>query len=287
MINNFALIVGAMKCGTSSLYQYISSHPQVCPCIKKEPKYFSSHDELDVQEYNDLWPEYDSKIHKIALEASTTYTKIPHLPNCAERIARFEGRFKFIYVVRNPFDRIKSTYIHGQIRGWKTTENFSRNQNIPENLIDSSKYYSQIKEYYSRFPNENIFILTLDDLHCNRQETLLKIFDFLGLDKALNEKISQLREKIYNSKTGHFLVNKNMKKMMNIANHIPVDNGFRTLRNKLKPILGKPVDENKYLLSSRQREEVYLALEEDMMNLRDVYGVDVEKWGFNNKRLKV
>lgn len=35
------MIIGGVKCGTSSLYRYLNSHPQVLPCKSKEPNYFS------------------------------------------------------------------------------------------------------------------------------------------------------------------------------------------------------------------------------------------------------
>lgn len=38
--DRYLLIIGAMKCGTSSLYDYLSGHPQLCPALIKEPEYF-------------------------------------------------------------------------------------------------------------------------------------------------------------------------------------------------------------------------------------------------------
>ncbi|MEO0377749.1 MAG: hypothetical protein AAF329_24750 [Cyanobacteria bacterium P01_A01_bin.17] len=40
MINAFALIIGAMKCGTTSLFHYLAEHPQVSPSRNKEPFFF-------------------------------------------------------------------------------------------------------------------------------------------------------------------------------------------------------------------------------------------------------
>ncbi|HEV7806292.1 MAG TPA: sulfotransferase [Solirubrobacteraceae bacterium] len=36
-------VVGANKCGTSSLYRYLLTHPAVLPCAEKEPNFFGEH----------------------------------------------------------------------------------------------------------------------------------------------------------------------------------------------------------------------------------------------------
>jgi len=72
----YDIIIGAMKCGTSSLYSYLLDHPQICPPIVKEPEFFSENQAHGVQvdNYSDLWS-FDDTVHKYALEASTGYTK--------------------------------------------------------------------------------------------------------------------------------------------------------------------------------------------------------------------
>ncbi len=57
------LIIGGVKCGTSSLYRYLSEHPQVLPCQTKEPQLFSTRNPLRVlwglPRYAALFPEKD------------------------------------------------------------------------------------------------------------------------------------------------------------------------------------------------------------------------------------
>jgi hypothetical protein len=116
----FGLIVGAMKCGTTSLFNYLAAHPEVAACRTKEPNYFSSDDFRpdDPQSYFSLW-NWQPGVHKIAIEASVNYSKIPTNPNCADRIAQFSDcDFRFIYCMRNPFDRIASYVYHGLHAGW-------------------------------------------------------------------------------------------------------------------------------------------------------------------------
>ncbi|PZD73530.1 hypothetical protein C1752_01962 [Acaryochloris thomasi RCC1774] len=291
MIKNFVIIIGAMKCGTSSLYNYIAKHPEICSCIKKEPKFFSTNDTFKMEDYQNLWVDYDPSIHKMALEASTTYTKTPHFPDCAERISEFSKEhdlnFHFIYIMRNPFDRIESTYIDGQVKGWKSTEKLSKTESIHKNLISTSKYFTQVNKYSNYFTNDNILMLSLDELISDKEATLLKVFDFLNLDESISKKCASLLDKVYNSRSEKLVVSSFFKKAARFLEHnIPFDDGFRTLRRKIKKIVGKQVDESLYRLSDYQKEMVYSELEDDMKRLQDVYKFDVKEWGFEFSELK-
>ena len=83
----YAIIIGAMKCGTSSLYTYLEGHPEICPAVGKEPEFFSENQAitLQVDNYSDLWS-FNESVHKYALEASTGYTKYPTEPNVAKNM---------------------------------------------------------------------------------------------------------------------------------------------------------------------------------------------------------
>lgn len=56
-------VIGANKCGTSSLYRYLVENPAVLPCAEKEPNFFGRHPPEDVaarfDEYLALFPTVD------------------------------------------------------------------------------------------------------------------------------------------------------------------------------------------------------------------------------------
>jgi len=56
-------IVGANKCGTSSLYRYLLLNPSVLPCAEKEPNFFGQHSpayvERHLDDYFALFPTVD------------------------------------------------------------------------------------------------------------------------------------------------------------------------------------------------------------------------------------
>lgn len=115
MIKNYIFIVGSMKSGTTSLFSYLEQHPQIAASRDKEPCFFSRSD-IFAKGYNwyeSLW-DWNPASHKIAMEGSTSYTRIPTYSNAAEEIQRFQSRtnssIKFIYIVRHPIERIESHY---------------------------------------------------------------------------------------------------------------------------------------------------------------------------------
>ncbi len=73
----FGLIIGAMKSGTTSLFELLAQHPQISASAEKEPSFFNrDSDDDEWRRYTDLW-RWDPSRHLIALEASTSYSKSP------------------------------------------------------------------------------------------------------------------------------------------------------------------------------------------------------------------
>src|SRR5262245_54570161 len=105
----FVFIIGAMKSGTSSLFKYLQAHPEICAARIKEPEFFSESrpHKQNLARYEDIW-DYDPRTHKYVLEASTGYTAYPMEQNVPENIVKYGIRPKFIYLMRDPFERIES-----------------------------------------------------------------------------------------------------------------------------------------------------------------------------------
>jgi hypothetical protein len=77
------VIIGAMKAGTTSVFQYLSSHPEVVRGKLKEPAFFTFLNfHKGVAWYESLFPQND----KLKCEASTNYTKYPKYGPVAERM---------------------------------------------------------------------------------------------------------------------------------------------------------------------------------------------------------
>ena len=116
----FIFIVGQPKSGTTSLYNWLSKHPEICPSTIKETRFFLDQDSTqprkmkfngkNIDEYLELFP---SKAHTYHLEATPDYLyhELPlniqeHLPNSY-----------FIIIERDPVDRMLSSYRYFQQQG--------------------------------------------------------------------------------------------------------------------------------------------------------------------------
>ena len=108
--DRYALIIGAMKCATTSLFAYLAEHPAIAPATVKEPEFFSKHQghRVDVARYEALF-DFDPDRHRYAMEASTGYTKHGER-GAAAAMHAYGIRPRLVYVVRDPFARIESHY---------------------------------------------------------------------------------------------------------------------------------------------------------------------------------
>lgn len=274
-MENFVLIIGSMKCGTTSLFDYLSQHPQICHCSIKEPNFFASDEnwQKGFDWYQNLW-EWNPKQHTIALEASTHYTKIPKFPNAAERIAQTPANFKFIYMMRNPLDRIESHYNHGQAVGWSTTRN-NRNQTIDRQLIEVSNYTQQITEYYQRFPAQNIMLLDFEQLKNEPFKLLEKVSAFLNLEPNYSW---QNLDKVLNAGNQRIAYPKWWQFLKLTSRYIPMPHALKIWSRGFFGTKNIP----KFTLSAEQKKYIYQELHEDLIKLEQKYGFNISGWSIKD-----
>ena len=270
----FGLIVGAMKCGTTSLFNYLAAHPEVAPCRTKEPDYFSSDDFRpdDPKSYFSLW-DWDPSVHKIAIEASVNYAKIPANLNCADRIAQFSNcDFRFIYCMRNPIDRIESHVYHGLYAGWTQP----LEEGISDHALNVSRYAMQLDAYVERFGRDRILLVVLEEFQKARAEGFRRICEFLEIDPDF-----ELADHgTHNPSSDHYIEHplwnriRGVEPLRRLAQRIPSG-----LRRSILRLTGRRIDARKRLTPS-ERAEVSEALQDDLVRLQSDYGIDAERtWG--------
>ena len=120
MIVDF-MIIGAQKCGTTTFFDILKRHPDLSACREKEPHFFSKTPNWrkNLGWYHSLFEEEEGRL---LFEASTTYTFHPFFnKEIWLDIFDYNPEMKFIYLVRNPLDRIISGYRHSYERGYLKT----------------------------------------------------------------------------------------------------------------------------------------------------------------------
>jgi hypothetical protein len=178
---NLALIIGAMKSGTTSLLAYLSSHPAVVRSPMKEPNFFTDDDlwARGEQWYRDLF-QWDPSRHRWAVEASTSYTKPGTSEIAAERIASFPGEKRLIFIMRNPIDRLRSHLAHGKALGWRS---FAGSE-IPDKVLRTSKYAEQLRPYSTHFPRADLLLLLFEDLVADPATLMGRVYAHLELEPS-------------------------------------------------------------------------------------------------------
>jgi hypothetical protein len=275
MIDNFVLIIGSMKCGTTSLFSYLSQHPEICACNPKEPRFFTKFWSNGFDWYQNLW-DWNPEIHKVALEASGNYTLPGGVLSVPERVysLKDKAKFKFIYIVRNPIERIESHYSHGITQDWgKNLKPLS--EGIDEIMLETSRYSKIIEAYYNRFPSEDILLLNFDDLKSEPYRLVQRVVEWLGVNpnypfKELGAKHNSKEDRIVNDRLWRKL--RKNKLLHSLGALVPAQS-----KHMLHSLLGTRI-KGDFKLSPQQRSFVLKELREDLQKLQWNHGVDVNRW---------
>ena len=176
------MIIGAMKAGTTSLWHYLQAHPQIQMARNKEVRFFS---------FPEFWERgWDWYIAQFPVraaatvamgEASVSYSKSPQFPDVPERIAAHLPRSRFIYLVRNPIERMRSHFLHEVRRGREGRPIDEALLDDPR-YLDASRYAMQIERYLASFQEDQFLVMTSEHLRDHRAEAIARTLRFLSAD---------------------------------------------------------------------------------------------------------
>jgi hypothetical protein len=287
--HRIALIVGAMKCGTTSLFEYLASHPAVCRSVPKEPNFFyRAAWPAGMADYAAFWPGFDPDRHEIALEASTGYSKWPDIPDVTPRIEEFAARhgtrFKFIYIVRDPLRMIGSGLGHGQDRGWGGGDR----ERLIDHLLNVADFDAQLARYRARFAPEDMHVLQLERLTVDQAGQIAAAARFLGLDggaaapaTATRHNSTEIREVIRSRKAAVARISRvvPLKPLWNLVPAAARD-GLRPLASRLigggAPRPAHPP--NRWRLSDAERQQIARRLAPGVRALASAHDIDPALW---------
>ncbi|MEM9843202.1 MAG: sulfotransferase domain-containing protein [Pseudomonadota bacterium] len=189
-MRRYIIIIGAMKSGTTTLFDVLAQHPEIAPASNKEPGFFAFED-IHAQGYDwfDGLFDFNPDQHRYRLEASTDYTKTPFVTGVWERMtAREDVEVKLIYIMRHPLRRMESHARHtertrrevGQITSPRPSH--SLDAGLSPVSLATSAYATQLKPYAAARAAGRLHCLTLEDLKGDPEPTLAKLWAFLDLD---------------------------------------------------------------------------------------------------------
>jgi hypothetical protein len=204
-------IVGAPKCGTTSLYEYLRQHPQIFFPFStegysriKEPNHFCPELEiLDKDAINDLG-EYlslyrDGEDARWRGDASTN-----HLFSelAAEKSKSFCPDARILVMLRPPVDWMRSYHnellryhhediveFHEAVEASKDRRNGLRlppSTSVPKCLdyLEMGRFAPQVERYYRVFGRSAVKVVLLEDMVADSEATFKEILEFLGVDSS-------------------------------------------------------------------------------------------------------
>ncbi len=104
------IIIGAAKLGTTTLYNYLSLHPQICMSPVRETEFFAKDEKYikGLEWYGSFFS--NASPHQVCGEKSVTYTIVSKFPEAVPRIAQVLPNVKLIYIMRHPVDKAYAFY---------------------------------------------------------------------------------------------------------------------------------------------------------------------------------
>lgn len=204
------IIIGAQRCGTTSLYDYLCQHPQIIPSPVKELFYFDDYFGRPETWYRSFFPREgecrrlaDRLGHPVITgEASPSYFFHPYAPG---RIARTLPDVKLILVLRNPVERAYSHYNHirrldreplsfeealaaeeGRIaedcRRLAEDEGYKADARRDYSYVARGFYAEQLKHWLEFFPRERLLVVQSEEFYSDTPKVYGEILSYLGLE---------------------------------------------------------------------------------------------------------
>lgn len=195
-------IIGAPKCGTTALSDYLREHPNIYFSEPKEPHYFATDFEKyrltkTIDEYDNLFAECLER-HSVIGEGSVFYL---FSTVALKNIRKFDPNAKIIVMLRNPVDMVYSFHsqqIYSADEGeknfeqaWHLQDARRKGKKIPRQcrhpiFLDYSaigKLGEQMERLLDIFPAEQVEVIWFEDFVNSTQQVYEQTLDFLNVPR--------------------------------------------------------------------------------------------------------
>jgi hypothetical protein len=177
------VVIGGLKCGTTSLHHYLNAHPEIEMSRPKELNFF-------VEELNwglgvNWYRSHFTGTAPVRGETSPHYTNRPFFEGVAERMAAtLPEEARLIYMVRHPIDRVLSHYLHNLGGGYDERPLEEALADERSSYVQRSRYAFQLEPYLEAFGTDRVLVITREELARERVETMRRVFAFVGVDPS-------------------------------------------------------------------------------------------------------
>jgi hypothetical protein len=289
-------IVGAPKCGTTSLSEYLRTHPNVFMTRPKEPHYFAEDFYRQVSTIEDYLALFDnvSSQHIAIGEASVTYLSSQI---AIQNIKEFNSNAKLIAMVRNPVEMIPSLHAQLLVSLEEDEENFERawflqakrknGENIPSTCrsptylqyAEIGHLGAQIKRLFQSFDKHLIKVIVFEDFISTTKKEYQDTLSFLGLPTDGRKDFPRINaNKVTRSRNMSLLLRRPPKKFVDsylgIKNILNLGSiGFFRKTRKMNE-----QEREREKLNYEMKKELVTTFKEDILLLSDLLDRDLTDW---------
>lgn len=273
------LCIGAAKCATTSLHEYLRLHPDVFMAEAKELDFFAGPGwswDRGLDWYEQQFP-VDAPVRG---ETSPTYSVHPFVEGAPERIAATLPEVKLIYIVGDPIERIVSDWVGNVASGYesKSLHDLIASPDFGGTAyVWRSRYAHQLGVYLDVFPRSSIHVVLKEDLIAQPETVMTEVFRFLGVDDSFttpefgrvhNPSSPKIRRRSYPAWM------RSLGPLVNLKRRATAMEGRAgaLARRALSPEIARPE------LSDPERRRIAAQLAADTEELRSLTGLGLDGW---------
>ena len=205
-IDRFVFVVGAPRCGTTSLANFLKPHPDISFPTLKEPHFFAQYDlrslgEAELRrevesEYLDRFFPHLNDDARIAADCSVSYLYAPEQLGPALRLW---PQSRFIVTLRDPMEMIPSLHQRLVSLGdesltrfedaWSAVPDRAAGRRIPSSCVEprwlrydeAGRYATYLERLFATVGKERCLVILFDDLAADPRGEYHRLMDFVGL----------------------------------------------------------------------------------------------------------
>lgn len=181
-------VIGAMKCGTTSLHSDLSTHPRTRIAQKEAGLLATVESERSRRSYLEQWRGASST--DVLVDVSASYSMVPHQPAVAERAAKLNPEAKALYLCREPITRIVSHH-HHDLAGGVTGPDIDHAVREDARFVDYTRYGTQLEPWLRHLGPRAVRVLRFEDYVANRQAAVSSLATWLGLEPSPDDAIDE------------------------------------------------------------------------------------------------
>lgn len=289
-------ILGAPKCGTTSMDNWLRLHPLIYMATK-EPHYFNTeHQNRNIKNLDNYQALFASAIdaHLAVGETSVRYL---YSDMAVANILDYNPKAKFVVMLRNPIDMVYSWYNQVYFSGmedvrcfdkaWHLQDERQAQQRIPKKCREVKMLYygkvcslgEQLQRLYTQVSLSRVHLIFFDDLTKNPTKIYKSLLNFLGVPDDNRQYFP-----IYNSsKTFRLHHLKNLPSKLDYLSHIKQKLNIKK-KFGINLLLTKFIEKNNVIkkkrppLSSQMRQTLIDYFQDDIILLANITKRDLAHW---------